>query len=53
MRGVVYALLSSLGLGYEMFFVYPSRRFLITMYSVVIVIGFCLILFVKDESHEK
>lgn len=52
-RGIVYALLSSLGLGYEMFFVYPSRSFLITMYSIVIVVGFFLILFVKDERHEK
>ncbi len=50
LRGLVFAILSSLGLGYELFFVQTSRFFLIIMYSIVIAIGFGLIFLVKNKN---
>ncbi len=50
LRGLVFASLSSLGLGYELFFVQTSRLFLVIMYSIVIAIGFGLIFLVKNKN---
>jgi len=50
LRGLVFATLSSLGLGYELFFVQPSRLFLIIMYGIVIVIGIGLIFLLKEKN---
>ena len=50
LRGLAFAGLSSLGLGYELFFVQPSRPFLIVMYSIVIIISIGLIILVKDKN---
>ncbi len=49
-RGLVFAGLSSLGLGYELFFVQPSRLFLIIMYGIVIAIGVGLIFLVSNKN---
>ena len=50
LRGLVFAGLSSLGLGYELFFVQPSRLFLIVMYSLGIVISVGLIFLVSEKN---
>ena len=50
LRGLIFAGLSSLGLGYELFFVQPSRLFLIVMYSLGIVISVGLIFLVSEKN---
>ena len=50
LRGLVFASLSSLGLGYELFFVQTSRLFLIIMYGIVIAISFGLIFLIKNKN---
>ncbi len=50
LRGLVFAGLSSLGLGYELFFIQPSRLFLIIMYSLFIVINVGLIFLVSEKN---
>ncbi len=50
LRGLVFAGLSGLGLGYELFFVQPSRLFLIVMYSLGIVISVGLIFLVNEKN---
>jgi hypothetical protein len=47
---LVFAGLSGLGLGYELFFVQPSRLFLIVMYSLGIVISVGLIFLVSEKN---
>lgn len=49
-RGIVFIAISSLGLGYEVFFNHPSRLFLLFMYSVVIAIGLFCIFLLKEKN---
>jgi len=39
-----------MGLGYEVVFIHPPRLFLLVMYSLVIVIGFICIFYLKEQS---
>ena len=50
LRGLVFAGLNGLGLGYELFFVQSSRLFLIVMYSLGIVISVGLIFLVNEKN---
>lgn len=52
-RGVVYTLLSSLGLGYEFFFIEAPRPFLLIMYTCVIGIGLICIFLLEDKNRQK
>ncbi len=50
-RGLVYVALSSLGLGYELFFVSQPRLFLVIMYGIVVMIGMALMFFVRENEE--
>jgi len=52
LRGICYATLSGLGLGYELFFVPQPRLFLLVMYSIVVIVGMVLIFFVHETEDE-
>ena len=47
-RGLIYAGIALLGMGYELFFSDEVRSFLIIMYSIVIVIGGIYVLFIEE-----
>lgn len=50
-RGIIYSIISGLGLGYEIIFVHPPRLFLLIMYSFVIGIGLICIFFIKEKKE--
>lgn len=49
-RGLVYAGIALLGLGYELLFSSEVRLFLIIMYSIVIGIGGLYVFFLKEDE---
>ncbi len=48
LRGLVYATIALLGIGYELLFSYEIRPFLIIMYSLVVGIGCLYIWFIHE-----
>jgi len=48
-KGLAYAGLSCLGLGYEIVFVQPPRTFLLIMYSLVAVLALLFIFLIKEQ----
>jgi len=49
-RGIVYAGIALLGIGYEIFFSSEARPFLIIMYSLVVGVGGIYILYIKESE---
>jgi len=47
-RGIIYSVVSSFGLGYEIFYVDEPRTFLLIMYSIVIGVGLICIFVLED-----
>ncbi len=52
-RGLLYAALSSIGMGYELLFTEQPRLFLVCMYGAVVVLGLILIFFVEDKTENS
>ena len=47
-RGLIYAGIAILGIGFELIFSDEVRSFLIIMYSIVIVVGGIYVLFIEE-----
>ena len=47
-KGIIYAVIALLGIGYELIFTSEVRPFLIIMYSIVIGIGGLYVFFIKE-----
>ncbi len=51
-RGLVYAIVSFLGLSYEVGFVHPPRLFVLVMYGLVLGVGLICIFKLKEREDE-